>query len=204
MIDNLVYNLFLKKLTPKSYTEFFQRLPKGARILDIGVGNGLMIKENHQLIKDKNLHIHGLDFNEKYLKQCNKLIKKHGLVDNMVVEKRDFLVWDLQPGCFDAVFFSQSFPLIDEKQQALDKAREVLKPGGRVYFCHTIVTETKPFLEFIKPKLKFFSTIDFGRVTYAQDFADCLKEGRFQELERKHLLKVSKDAHAHLIVAKPV
>lgn len=202
MIDNLVYNLFLSKLTPLAYKQFFDLVEPKSSILDIGVGNGLMLKKLHQRVKDLELKIHGVDLSEKYLKQCRKLISKFGLDEQMRVEKLDFLAADFGDTKHDIVFFSQSFPLIDDKAGALEKAKAILSPGGKMVFCQTMQSDHAPVMEFIKPKLKYVSTIDFGRVTYETAYQTLLKEANLKETARHHLLQVNKDAEAVLIVVE--
>jgi ubiquinone/menaquinone biosynthesis C-methylase UbiE len=202
MIDNLVYNLFLSKLTPKAYGQFFDLVKAKSSILDIGVGNGLMLKKLHKRVKELELKIHGVDLNDNYLKQCRNLITKYDLEAQMHVEEMDFLQSDFGETKYDVVFFSQSFPLIDQKAAALEKAKEILSPGGQLVFVQTMQSENAPVMEFIKPKLKYVSTIDFGRVTYETVFVDLLKEAKLVERARHHLVQVNKDAEAVLIVVE--
>ncbi|MDF1660792.1 MAG: class I SAM-dependent methyltransferase [Planctomycetota bacterium] len=202
MIDNLVYNLFLSKLTPLAYKQFFDLVEPKSSILDIGVGNGLMLKTLHKRVKELELTIHGVDLSEKYLKQCRKLIKKYDLTKQMRVENLDFLAADFGETKYDIVFFSQSFPLIDDKAGALEKAKAILAPGGKMIFCQTMQSDHAPVMEFIKPKLKYVSTIDFGRVTYETAYEKLLADAKLKESARHHLLKVNKDAEAMLIVVE--
>jgi ubiquinone/menaquinone biosynthesis C-methylase UbiE len=202
MLENLVYNIFLAKLTPCAYGQFFDVAKAKSSILDIGVGNGLMLKKLHKRVKDLELQIHGIDLNDSYLKQCQKLITKYELTGQMKVENMDFLLGDFGDSKYDIVFFSQSFPLIDQKAAALERAKELLNAGGRIIFCQTMQSDHAPVMEFIKPKLKYVSTIDFGRVTYETAFIELLKDADLVETGRQHLQQVNKDAEAVLIMVE--
>ena len=46
--------------------------------------------------------------------------------------------------------------------------------------------DRSPFMEFIKPKLKYLTTVDFGRVTYDDGFFELLK---------KKMLTIDEDRH---------
>jgi alpha-N-acetylglucosaminidase len=63
-----------------------------------------------------------------------------------------------------------SFMLFKDQQLVLDQAKNWLKPGGKIVFFQTMFREKSLLIDFIKPKLKYLTTIDFGKVTYENDF----------------------------------
>lgn len=203
MLRNLAYNLLISKLTRRAYQAFFDRAPKGARILDIGVGNGLMLKSCHRTIRAKQLEIFGVDLNEAYLKQCAELIRKFGLDDQMTVRRADFLVDALPHESYDIVFFSMSLPLITDKHAALAKAESLLSPEGRILLCQTMQTKPAPIMELIKPHLKYISSVDFGEVNYESDFNELIAARELRAVERLSLLRVNSHSEAQLITLEP-
>lgn len=203
MLRNALYNVLISKLTNAGYSAFLDQVEPGARILDIGVGNGLMLRRHHELIAAKELTILGLDLDGDYLSQCQRLIEEFGLGDRMKVERRNFLEKPVD-GPFDVVFFSQSLPLIDRKQTALDTALELLAPGGHLAFFHTIQRQSSRFLEFIKPRLKYLSTIEFGRVIYQADFEELLGRFELEAVSNRKVHWVSPNSEAHVMFFRPL
>ena len=74
-----IYNKALMGLTPHWYADVLGRLPQGARLLDVGIGTGEALLRNADTIRDKELHIQGVDIDEAYLKHCQINIESHGL-----------------------------------------------------------------------------------------------------------------------------
>jgi alpha-N-acetylglucosaminidase len=78
-------------------------------------------------------------------------------------------------GYFDAILFSMSFMLLHDPALVLRRIRPWLAPHGRVVFVQTMFSEVSRVLEFVKPRLKYVTTIDFGRVIYERDFLGLLQ-----------------------------
>ena len=60
---------------------------------------------------------------------------------------------------------------------ALAQILTQLTDGGHVYFTQTFQERRSPFLEKAKPMLKKLTTIDFGTVTYEEDFRKTVAAG---------------------------
>jgi SAM-dependent methyltransferase len=71
-----------------------------------------------------------------------------------------------QGGPYAAVYFSASFMLLPDPERALRHCCTLLAPGGRVYFTQTVQMRPSRWMERLKPMLRRFTSIDFGRVTY--------------------------------------
>jgi ubiquinone/menaquinone biosynthesis C-methylase UbiE len=169
-----IYDLALMGLTPRWYREVLERLPKGARILDVGIGTGGAIARNADLVQAKDLHILGLDVDADYLRQCQKAIGRVGLTERVVTRLES--IYQHQGGPYDAVYFSASFPLLPDPVRALQHAATLLGPGKPVFFTQTFHHKKSKFLEKLKPMLHRFTTMHFGRVTYEEDFRRVLDE----------------------------
>lgn len=203
MVNNL-YNLIFSDMTKLCYSNCLKLYPRNASILDVGIGNGVMIKKNHKLIKQKDLHITGLDINRHYLEHCRKMIREFKLEKQVKVHHKSVL--SFSPGenpCYDYIFFGQSFMLMSEQGKVLDRTKKWLKPDGKVIFFQTMFKNRSKIMEFVKPRLKFLTTVDFGKVTYEKDFYDLLDQGNFNPCEDKLLKKnVFKGEH-RLIITQP-
>ncbi len=203
MVNNL-YNLIFSDMSKLCYNKCLQLYPENARILDVGIGNGVMIKNNHMLIKEKNLKITGLDINRHYLDHCRKMIVEFKLEKQVSVIHQSVLSFSPpEKHCYDYVFFGQSFMLMNEQGKILEKTKEWLNPQGKVVFFQTMFKNKSKLMEFVKPRLKFLTTVDFGKVTYEKDFYKLLDQGNFCPCEDKLLKRnVFKGEH-RLIVTRP-
>lgn len=180
MMRNLLYNLIINDFTENCYENCLKYFPDSSTILDVGIGNGKMLKRYHRLIKSKNLNITGIDINRVYLNNCSRLIHNYRLENYLKLYHKP--IESFEPDghkYFDFILFSMSFMLFEDQVSILEKVKECLKPNGKIIFFQTMHKERSWFLEFIKPKLKYITTIDFGKVTYENEF--------FALLERQNL-----------------
>lgn len=150
--------------------------PNHSTILDIGIGNGNMLKTYHPLIKSKCLQITGIDINNVYLKNCKRLIHKYQLEDNLTIYHQPIEAFKPpNKGFFNFVLFSMSFMLFKDQSKVLKKVKNCLHSDGEIVFFQTMFKERSTLIDFVKPKLKYFTTIDFGKTTYENDFFTLLK-----------------------------
>ena len=75
---------------------------------------------------------------------------------------------------YDAAYFSASLMLLPDPVAALRHVTGRLSPGGRLYFTQTFHHARSPLRERFKPLLRHVVTIDFGRVTYEDEFRGVL------------------------------
>lgn len=168
---NTLYNFFIRDVTLMCYHTCLTYVRPGSRILDVGIGNGAMIGEFHGIIREKNLSITGLDINRHYLEHCRMQIRKNGLEDRVTVIFMPVENYDPpQDRLFDYILFSMSFMLLKDPGRVLDRVRKWLKPGGNILFFHTIFKKPSPIIDILKPRLKYVTTVDFGRPIYEDEF----------------------------------
>ena len=225
MLKSWAYNRVFKPITLRLYQEVLSRFPANARILEIGIGNGEMLKSFQDKVKEKNLKVLGVDPNLAYLKNCRKLVRQYQLAHNIqlvegyaedffakfpsVIQKANGSLWNNQVTIlsldqvtptqhpplsevreedkFDYIFFSQSFPLIRDGLLVLREMHPWLKKGGKVIFVQTFFQKTSKMLDLVKPNIKFFTTVDFGKMTYEDVFFGNLNKYGWQVLEEKDL-----------------
>jgi len=170
-LTSRVYSLIVSDVTDGCYGTCLPVLPASARILDVGIGSGEMIKTYHEMIRAKRLSITGLDIDKDYLARCNQLIRDYALDANIRIEMTP--VEEYTPPStkyFDCILFSMSFMLLKDPRVVLRRIRPWLAANGQVVFVQTMFTHPSRFLEIVKPRLKYLTTIDFGRVIYERDF----------------------------------
>ena len=107
-------------------------LTKGAAVLDIGTGTGILLPYVMNVLGPRG-SILALDFSRKMLEQARR---KYG------PEQVSFLLADVESipifaGSFDAVICYSSFPHFHDKPKALSEMRRALRTGGRLFICHT-------------------------------------------------------------------
>ena len=165
---SLIYNTLMRGLTARWYAEVLQRLPQGAAVLDVGIGTAGALLANAEQVTRKDLQITGIDIDADYGEHARHMLQRAGMSERVRVSTES--VYDHQGGPYDAVYFSASFMLLPEPERALRHCAGLLAPGGRIYFTQTIQTQRSSWMETLKPLLKRATTIDFGRVTYEDDF----------------------------------
>lgn len=179
-MKNRLYQLFIDDVTDLCYKNCLSYFPEKSRVLDVGIGNGVMTKNYHSLIKNKDIKITGIDINKSYLNHCDRLIRAYQLENHIQIFHKSVEAYaPPQKEYFDFILFSMSFMLFHNQQIVLDRVRHWLKPEGKIVFFQTMFQKRSRLMEFVKPKLKYFTTIDFGKVTYDHDF--------YHLLERNHL-----------------
>jgi alpha-N-acetylglucosaminidase len=177
-VNNHCYQNCLNHFTPQ------------AVILDVGIGNGAMMKNYHSLIKSKKLRITGIDINRYYLNHCQCFIEKYGLEKNIEIYCTSVEKYDpirMEP--FDFILFSMSFMLFKDPCGVLERIKGWLKPGGEIVFFQTIYKDKFRLMEFIKPRLKYITTVDFGRIIYEKDFLQTLQSQNMTVVEDRCIKK---------------
>lgn len=195
-----IYNALIAKMTAGWYAAVIERLPTGARLLDVGVGTGRALLANHASLAAKDIHVTGIDIDRTYIDTCTAAVTRNGL--DAQVEVRLESVYDHVGGPYDAVYFSASFMLLPDPVAALNHVKELLKPEGRLYFTQTFEHHRSGVMERIKPLLRHLTTIDFGQVTYEEDFLDTLERGHATMIENTVIEERRKRSYK-LIVAIP-
>ncbi len=180
-LTSRLYSLIVSDVTDGCYGSCLPVFPPAARVLDVGIGNGEMIKTYHELIRSKRLSTTGLDVNRDYLAQCKRLIDAYTLHEYIRTELTPVEAYaPPADGCFDCILFSMSFMLLKDPRLVLRRIRPWLAPGGQVVFVQTMFRNGSRLLDFVKPRLKYLTTVDFGRAIYEQDFLALLRSEGLQ------------------------
>jgi SAM-dependent methyltransferase len=183
-LTSRVYSLIVSDVTDGCYRTCLPLFPPSARVLDVGIGNGEMLRKYHETIRARRLSITGLDIDRDYLEQCNRLIGEYFLQGHIHTEFTP--VEEYTPpsaGYFDIILFSMSFMLLTDPRRVLRRIRPWLAENGQVVFIQTMFAKASRLLELVKPRLKYVTTIDFGRVIYEQDFLRLLQTEDFLIVE---------------------
>jgi 2-polyprenyl-3-methyl-5-hydroxy-6-metoxy-1,4-benzoquinol methylase len=201
MIRSFIYDTLILRLTSRWYSEVLRRVPEGATVLDVGIGTAGALLANDELVKRKGLRVVGIDIDADYVSRAQRRLGDSSLAG--LAEVRLESVYDHQGGPYDAVYFSGSFMLLPEPAQALRHCRALLNPGGRMFFTQTIQKQPARWMEILKPMLKRVTSIDFGRVTYEDDFRAQIHAAGL-ELEEFTALEDHGSRASYIAVAKSV
>lgn len=123
-MSNYTNNLFDPKDQNNAWVHLFGYIPDNSQVLDIGCSSGNF---GEVLIHEKHCKVTGLDIDKPDIERAKKkLTAAH--VRNVEQEE----IADL--GKFDVVIFADVLEHLLDPTKALQKAKEVLKPGGRIVF----------------------------------------------------------------------
>jgi len=168
IIRSLIYDTLILGLTSSWYAEVLRRVPQGAALLDVGIGTAGALLANAGLVERKRLRVTGIDIDSDYVERARRRLEGSRLMDRAEVHLES--VYDHRGGPYDAVYFSGSFMLLPEPERALRHCCALLSPGGRIFLTQTIQKQPARWLEILKPMLRWATSIDFGRVTYEDEF----------------------------------
>ncbi|PXF41136.1 Carboxy-S-adenosyl-L-methionine synthase [Gracilariopsis chorda] len=174
---SLIYDNSIVNFTSRWYQSVLELIPENSHILDVGIGTGAALINSSSILRARNITVVGVDYDEAYVQTCRENIASAG-VSNMVsvvqADIRDFSPPDER--LYDHIYFSGSFMIIPDQVNVLKKVVDLLvdRQDGRIYFTQTFELQKNSLLEWLKPRLSMITTIDFGQVSYQQDFEDAI------------------------------
>jgi cyclopropane fatty-acyl-phospholipid synthase-like methyltransferase len=176
-----IYDKAIVNLTAGWYASVLGRLPYGARLLDVGIGTGGALARNADLLMSKGVCVVGVDIDVDYIVRAKKAVTDAGLDDR--VDVRFESITDHTDGPYDAIYFSASFMLMPDPPSVLRHVTPLLTDDGQIFFTQTFQDRPSRFMEKAKPLLKKVTTINFGTVTYEDDFRETVAAGGVELLE---------------------
>ena len=170
-----IYDFVILRMTARWYESVLGALPSKSTLLDVGVGTASALAAHASTVASKDLRVTGVDYDMKYVAAARRRCEGDARLAKRVHVRclsiyDDQLLATLRPaGGFDASYFSGSLSLMPDPAMALRAAAAVTKPGGYVYVTQTFQRRPVPLLRFVKPLLKYATTIDFGQLTTERD-----------------------------------
>jgi tRNA A58 N-methylase Trm61 len=182
-VRGLIYDAVIRPLTTQWYREVLVRLAPHHKLLDVGIGTGGALVNNAAIIRQKDLHVTGVDIDPDYVERCRKLLQRTHLDEQVDVKLQS--IYDHRVSePYDAIYFSASFMLLPDPAACLEHVRSLLAANGRVFFTQTFQDKPSKLMEKAKPMLHKVTTIHFGQVTYEAEFLRIVEQGglRLDEL----------------------
>ena len=182
-LKTFFYDIMFHKGNPIStqwgYYEILKLLPNDITILDVGVGDGIYFTNYKviNLIKGKNIKIHGIDIDPHSLLVCNKRILKNNLENHVKVELISlFNIKDK----YDYILFMESFPVIENDLfiNFLEHSKMLAKK--EIFLYHNLIQndEYSEIFSFTKRTVLYYITFnDFGKLTTIEMMKDILTNG---------------------------
>ena len=146
---NMLYDYLITDKTARLYDDFFDRY-RNQTILDIGIGNCTPIIKVKDKFNKSNNKIRGIDIDNKYLTHGKDLLKTNNISDDLIhIEYGDICTYKSNEK-YDVVYFSNSYAVIDDIDNALKNAISLLKENGELVISTTLDKEESPYRQKIK------------------------------------------------------
>eukprot|EP00804_Cyclotella_cryptica_P013467 CCRYP_005196-RA/>CCRYP_005196-RA protein AED:0.00 eAED:0.00 QI:186/1/1/1/1/1/2/265/256 len=203
---SFIYDVIILRMTEKWYRAVLERVDDGSIVLDVGVGTGGALLRCRDLVTSKNLKVIGIDIDAAYVEAGKLSIQDAGLADRISIDLVDFyqgseavldlakqmgVTPDAKGGFVDAVYFSGSFSLLPDPVNALKLASTMVKEKGdgnkkgAIYITQTYQRKTPFFLPYVKPLLKYATTIDFGQLIREEDVLKTFGESELEVVQHQ-------------------
>lgn len=123
-----------------------QHLTKEMNILEVGCGTGTTAIKHAPHVN----HIHAIDFSEEMLTIAKEKAKQAN-VDNISFKQSDIETLQVESNSIDVVLTLSLLHLIEDKQTAIAKIYNMIKPGGLFISSTTCLAESSPLLKYVFP-----------------------------------------------------
>lgn len=184
-------------------------------MLDIGIGTGTSLIANRDIVVRKDITVMGVDIDTEYISSAaaQKSLcpgRFSDMVEVLAADIHQFNRTYIQK--YDVLYFSGSFMTIPRQVEALRHCVKMLYNPPRkgpdscsIFFTQTFERPTvigRYVTPLIKKVLRAITTIDFGGVTYEDDFRAVL-EAAGVDIVKVKPLKSSSFRTQVLIMARP-
>jgi len=169
------YDFLIGNTTKDLYKIYLKSIPSNSNILDIGIGTGIVTK-NANIIKKKNIHIHGVDINKNYIDICRKKIEEYDLQQNIKTYCGNIFDYNTDVK-YDYVLFSDSYAVIPNIMDIITHTTKYINKKGKIVILTTLDDGGGLFYSFrkwIKPRLVKITGIEFGELILYNSIIDKL------------------------------
>ncbi len=100
----------------------------GERVLDVGCGTGWSLPRLHA----RGARPIGIECSAPMRRQAERRLRRHGLADAVPLDPRPYGSHAGYAGGADGILLSYSLSMVPPYERVLERAREDLRPGGRI------------------------------------------------------------------------
>lgn len=130
------------------------RLREGDTVLEVGCGTGRNFRHLQRAIGAEGRLV-GFDYSGEMLAAANRLCRRRGW-RNVTLVQGDAAALDVGEGGFDGVLSVLAMSVIPDHRQALERCRDVLRPGGVLSVCDARLFPER--LAFLNPLVRALYT----------------------------------------------
>ena len=136
-VYDLVFGAVFERGRMASIAAAEQACPNGGRILDVGVGTGISLKDYSRANR-----LTGVDYSEPMLRKAAERVAEHRLDNVEALAVMDAKHLGFPDAVFDVVVAQYVITAVPEPEATLDEFARVLKPGGEIVLVNHIGAET--------------------------------------------------------------
>jgi phosphatidylethanolamine/phosphatidyl-N-methylethanolamine N-methyltransferase len=136
-VYDLVFGAVFERGRMASIEAAEQACPAGGRILDVGVGTGISLKDY-----SRSNRLSGVDYSEPMLRKAAERVAEFQLDNVEALAVMDAKHLGFPDAVFDVVVAQYVITAVPEPEAALDEFARVLKPGGEIVLINHIGAET--------------------------------------------------------------
>jgi precorrin-6B methylase 2 len=169
-VRTFLYDFIIVNYAENLNHTFLKSIPDNSSILEVGIATGLSLIKNRALIQKKKLSIDGIELDSDYIEACQRNIASNNLETLLKVTKMNLYNY-LTEKKYDYILFSESYSVIPHVHILIEHCKRFLKQNtGKIIVLTTLEDEITMMKLLIKPRLYYFTTIDFGKVTTKAEF----------------------------------
>jgi len=193
--------------TPHAFVKILERVPEGGRVLDVGIGSGTYIEcdKVRDLVRKRKLTIDGVDISTPNVAICQERVRNHKISAHFNAKVQVARAIK-ETGVYDAILFMESFPCMSKPlfSDILLGVQGLLKPQGVNYLYHNLADPTTvgwlyiAVMRLVKPTIKLFVGIDFGRLTTLAEMDEVLRTTLPGSRPKTEILLAAKTSAANI------
>lgn len=161
-------------------------LQPGMEVVEFGCGTGTTALAHASYVK----HIQAVDISAKMIEIARAKAAEAG-IQNVDFSQSDLLSLPLQDSSVDVVLGLNILHLLDDRDETINRAHRILKPGGIFITSTACIGETAAYFRFIAPVGKWIGLMPLVKVFTIAELENSMVEAGFT-INRKLVPEKSK------------
>ena len=144
-------------------------------VLEFGCGTGSTAISHSPFVQ----HIYAIDISPKMIEIARGKAAQAN-ADNVTFEQSTIEEVSVPEESMDAVLGLSILHLLEDKEEAIAKVHEILKPGGMFVTSTVCIADTMKFFKVIAPVGKFLGLMPLVKVFTTEELAESLTDAGFE------------------------